>query len=326
MAESPLHIAGEPVFTSMSAGLAMLDAGTRDPEAALIAADVAMYEAKRQGRNRVVGYDDAGTRRQRLSEGLTWSQRLRRALDDGQLVLHAQPVVDLGTGEAVFHELLVRLVDEGGELIPPAAFLASAARFGHMRDLDRWVVGEAARAAARHPDRVLAVNLSGISMGDPGMALAVADALADAGCAPAQLIIEVTETEAIAHSAQAVRLVHALRELGCRVALDDFGSGFASLHRLKTLPVDILKLDGEFVRTLATDRVDALVVAAARQLADGLGALLVAEHVEDAACADRLRGLGVRLAQGFHLGRPRPLADALGPVVGRAATAARASR
>ncbi len=304
LAASPLMIEGEAVQLSMSAGAMVIDeAMTGD---AMIAADVALFEAKHQGRGRAVAFEDAGDQERRLTNGLSWSRRLRRALAEDGFELFAQPIVDLETGRPAMHELLLRMPDGEGGFIAPGDFLYTAERFGLIRPLDRWVIAAAARLAATHPDSVLSVNLSGRSVTDPSLCAYVEDAIAAAGCAPAQLIFEVTETEAIAAMEPARALATRLRSLGCRFALDDFGSGFASFSHLKALPLDLLKIDGEFVRNLESDHTDQLVVDAVQRVAGGMGKALVAEHVEDAATAERLRRLGVRYGQGYHFARPAP--------------------
>ena len=306
VAATPLLVDGEEVQLSVSAGVTMIEAARVAEAGPMVAADVALYEAKHQGRGRAIAYEDAGDQGRRLTNGVQWSRRLRRALGEDGFVLHAQPIVDLQSGEAAMYELLLRMPDGDGGLIGPADFLPTAERFGLIRPLDRWVIAAAARLAAAHPGRVLAVNLSGRSVTDPSLGTYVEETIADAGCAPSQLVFEVTETEAIAVMEPARDLARRLRRLGCRFALDDFGSGFASFYHLKALPIDILKIDGEFVRNLERDHADQLVVDAVQRVASGLGKALVAEHVEDAATAARLAALGVRYGQGYHFARPAP--------------------
>jgi EAL domain-containing protein (putative c-di-GMP-specific phosphodiesterase class I) len=291
--------------------VAIVDRHATTEEDAFVAADVALYEAKHSGRNRAVAYDPSGRQRERLTTGLVWSQRLRRALDDDGFVLHAQPIVDLATGRTTFYELLVRMRGPDGELIGPAAFLYCAERFGYIRRLDRWVVEEAARLAAAHPGATFSVNLSAKSVTDPAIGDHIEQAVSAAGCRAEQLIFEITETAAIANMEQARSLARRLARLGSRLGLDDFGSGFASFYHLKTLPLDILKIDGEFIRNLGRDRDDQLVVRAVQDVARGMGKVVVAEHVEDEEAAERLRDLGVGHGQGYHFARPGPVDEIL---------------
>ncbi|MGZ4202800.1 MAG: EAL domain-containing protein, partial [Thermoleophilaceae bacterium] len=198
------------------------------------------------------------------------------------------------------------------ELILPGAFLYMAERFGMAAELDRWVVANAVALLGGAPDELrLEVNLSAESLGDADLPRFVEERLSDAGIDPARLIFEVTETAAISNLAQARAFVQRLTGLGCGFALDDFGAGFGSFYYLKHLPLDYLKIDGEFVRNLPSSQIDQVLVASVVQIARGLGKQTIAEFVGDADTVDLLRALGVDYAQGFHTGRPMPVAQAL---------------
>ena len=231
-------------------------------------------------------------------------------------MLHAQPIRDLRTGEIGRHEILLRLLDDDNRLLLPEAFLRSAERFGHIGAIDRWVVRRAIRliAAAQvsGTELCLEVNLSGRSIGDPELPRVVEAELEATGIDASRLVLEITETAAIANMDQARELATRLRALGCRFALDDFGSGFSSFWYLKHLPLDYVKIDGEFVRNLASAPADALVVKAMVQIASGLGLRTIAEFVEDEGTLRQLTELGVDYAQGDHVGRPAPALDLLG--------------
>ncbi len=289
---------------SASAGVVMLD-GVASTEDALIGADVALYEAKRQGRNRVDVY--CPTIRERVLTGLSWSQRLQEALAGGGFELHEQAIVDLRTDEPVIHELLIRMRGEHGALIPPNDFLVPAARFGYMPAIDRWVISQAARLGATRPGRCLAVNLAAQTIGEPGLVDYIAEQLSAAGAEAADFVFELSESDVIANLDRARALCEGLRALGARVALDDFGSGFSGFSYLKALDVHVLKIDGQFVRELGSNAVDKLVVEAIVHVANGLKLPTVAEYVTDAAVARRCRELGVTHGQGFHFGKPAPI-------------------
>ncbi|MDO9357353.1 MAG: EAL domain-containing protein, partial [Solirubrobacteraceae bacterium] len=292
------------ISPTASIGLADIGAGEYDITDILLAADMAMYEAKSRGGNQAISYgaELAGSARGRTD--LHWLATLRRALTEHHFELHAQAIVDLSTGVAVKHELLLRLRDpETGAAIYPGDFLPAAERLKLMRELDEWVVAEAASTAARYPGSTLGINLSGSSVGDPSLPGRIEQLLEHSACDPAQLVFEITETEAIENLNQARTFTERLHSLGCRFALDDFGSGYASFAHLKQLPLEFIKIDGEFIRHLPDNRDDQLIVEAIQFVARGMDRKVVAEQIEDEATAELLRGMGVEFGQGYHFAR-----------------------
>jgi diguanylate cyclase (GGDEF)-like protein/PAS domain S-box-containing protein len=291
------------VPVTASAGISVFDAGpTQDPGDALVAADIALYEAKEGGRDRVATF--TGQQGQRL----TWVGRIRRAIEAERLVLHSQPIVSLATGETVGEELLVRMADETGELVMPSAFLPTAERFGLIRDIDRWVVCRALELIAA--GRRVSVNLSARSVSDPELMTRVEQGLRRAGADPGLLVFEITETAAAADMEDVRSFAERVQRLGCGLALDDFGTGFGSFIYLKHLPVSELKIDMEFVRHVSHSRADRRLVESIVMIAQALGVRTVAEGVEDEATLGLLRKYGVDFAQGWHLGAPAPIEPA----------------
>ncbi|WP_367128224.1 putative bifunctional diguanylate cyclase/phosphodiesterase [Saccharothrix sp. HUAS TT1] len=280
-------------------------------ELVLANADLALYASKAAGRDRVTVYEPghyADT-----AKRVSVLDRLRTALDHGGLALHAMPMVQLATGRTLGHELLLRLEDGREPHLGPAEFLPEAERSNLVLDIDRWVLSTAVDALVAHPDPELRfnVNVSGRTLEDPDFGGFVLDLLATAGVAPGRLGLEITETAAVTNLDAARALALQLRGFGCRITLDDFGSGFGSFVHLKHLPITGIKIDGEFVRGIDERSTDAVLVAGIVQIAQGLGLSAVAEWVERPAQVDALLRLGVRVGQGFHLGRPRPLAQVL---------------
>lgn len=302
-----------------SIGLAAFDgADGLSAEELLVEADIAMYDAKEGGRNRAQAStrDEPGPGR-RVSR-LSWLERIRAALVEDRFELHAQPIVAIGDdeGDAIpTFELLIRMRSDSGELVPPATFLPIAERFDLVQAIDRWVI-ERAVGLVRREDAAgrpvtLSVNLSGRTMGDADFAGWLEALLTTSPVPPGRLVVEITETAAIVNLPRARALADTLRRLGCRLALDDFGAGFASFSSLKHLAFDLLKIDGEFVRGLRDNPTDRLVVEAVVAIARGMGTPSLAEFVGDGDTLDAVRALGVDYAQGFHLGRPVPVDEAL---------------
>ena len=310
-----------------SIGVAAVEAATVSGGELMVSADLAMYEAKEAGRNQFAVYQADSKRQPRIRAQMTWLQRLDRALAEERLVLHAQPIVDLRTRETVRHEILLRMVGDDGELILPESFLPAAERFGTITAIDRWVAAEAIRAmgkATAAGGRLsLSVNVSARSVGDAELLAVLGDELAAAGVDPADLVVELTETAAVADIPRAGAFAEAVRALGCGFALDDFGAGFGSFSYLKHLPFDMLKIDGEFVANAQDNETDRLVISAVTGIAHGLGRTTVAALIEDGPVIDLLLAHGVDFGQGHHLGRPVPL-DELLAVVGVRTDRARA--
>src|SRR6185503_5141045 len=238
------------------------------------------------------------------------------ALAEDRMLLYSQPILDLEHNEVCQHELLLRLkTGTEGEPLLPSSFLYVAERFNLIQDIDCWVARKAIGLIAEHARAgrrlVLHVNLAGKSIGDPRVAALLEEAVPKAGIDPACLVFELTETTAITNIEDARTFTRRVRALGCRVALDDFGAGFGSFHYLKSLPFDYLKIDGDLVRDLAASPMDQLVVRAIVGIAAGMGKKTIAESVPDEGTMRLLGESGVDCAQGYHVGRPRPSADAL---------------
>jgi diguanylate cyclase (GGDEF)-like protein/PAS domain S-box-containing protein len=297
---------------SASVGVAMFDPGSGlGAEELLVEADIAMYDAKEAGRARAVVYDAAEDRQERMLSRMTWADRIREALVTHSFVLHSQPVMSL-TGDPVARcELLLRMLGDDGDVIPPGSFLFIAERFDLIQEIDRWVVSRAieilAEQQAAGNEVVLCVNLSAKSVTDPRLPDHIADELSAHGADGRGLCFEVTETAAVVNIDRARQFARRIAELGCEFALDDFGAGFASFYYLKHLAFDLLKIDGEFVTDLANSLTNQLVVKAVVDIARGLGKRTIAEFVEDAETLELLRGMGVDFAQGYHIAKPAPL-------------------
>jgi diguanylate cyclase (GGDEF)-like protein/PAS domain S-box-containing protein len=307
----PFVAGKQKVRVTLSGGLTSLEERPVTGSELLAEADGAMYAAKEGGRDRVVlltaeGRDEAAAKR-------ALRVRIRDATERGLFVLVFQPIVNLTSGETTQYELLLRMRGEDGGLVEPRAFLATAERYGLIQGIDRWVAKQAIRLIAGHRRQgrslKLEVNLSGKTMSDSNFTTYIARELKTTGIDPASLVFEVTETAAVADIEQARRFAASLAKLGCQFALDDFGSGFASFYYLKHLPISYLKIDGEFVRELPRTPTDQLIIKALVDVCRGLQISTVAEFVGDYETIEVLTELGVDYAQGYHLGRPRPVAD-----------------
>ena len=298
----------------VSIGLVNLAEGPHTLASVLSAADAACYLAKDKGRNRVQVYrpedDEVALRRGEME----WVNRLHRALAEDRLCLYAQPMHAMhSTGTEVLHqELLVRLIDENDDLIQPITFIPAAERYHLMPSIDRWVIRTAFRLLA---DRraagdasalsgTYAINLSGASIGDDQFLDYVRESFARFRIPHRAICFEITETTAVTSLSKAAEFIGAMREPGCRFALDDFGVGVSSFTYLKQLPVDYIKIDGSFVRNMLHDPVDAAMVEAIHRIGRVMGKQTIAESVETAATLEALRSVGVDFAQGNAIAPP----------------------
>ncbi|MEO1767903.1 EAL domain-containing protein [Thiobacter aerophilum] len=296
-----------------SMGLVELGADCGDLPALLAAADTACYMAKERGRNRVFVHraSDAEVRR-RYGE-IEWVNQLTRAFEENRFLLYFQEIHPLPLGQTCRRrEILLRMLDEEGRLVPPMAFIPAAERYNLMPTLDRWVVRNtfawlAQNREALCPEAVLSINLSGQSLGDEDFADFVLDQLKQQYIEARHVCFEITETAAITNLSRALRLMNTLRAVGCAFSLDDFGSGMSSFAYLKNLPVDSLKIDGAFVRDMLTDPVDFAMVEAIARIGHVMGLATIAEYVENDETVRHLTALGVDYAQGYGVHRPEPL-------------------
>jgi diguanylate cyclase (GGDEF)-like protein len=303
---------GAGLRLTASIGVAPL-APAGDCDVLLANADLALSEAKAAGRNRVRVFEPE--QYQVAVRRVSVLQRARDGLERGLMVVYAQPIVDLATRKVTSHELLVRLRDGLEPAIGPGEFLPAMERTDLVNRLDRWMLQQGVTALAtpraRRENLKLQVNVSARSMEDPGFGDYVVDTLSAAGVEPARLGLEITETAAITNLAAARRLANRLTRAGCKFALDDFGAGFGSFTYLKHLPFTSVKIDGEFVRQADRALGDAVFVEAVVTVARGLNMLTIAEYVDREELVQTLTKLGVDRAQGFHLGKPRPLSELL---------------
>ena len=313
IAESVLVIGSRRIRITCSAGVSSF-AGGAQPEEVMLAADTALYAAKDQGRDRVVVYEPAKEEASARHVRAAWTQRLRETLDQGQLVPYQQPLLDTRLGLVTQCELLVRVLDEAGKPIPPIAFLATAERTGMVVEIDRFMVDcaidliRASSATARAGGPLgYAVNLSARSLAQPDLPGDIVRRIEAAGIDPRLLTFEITETVAITDLAAARAFAHPLRALGCAFALDDFGAGFASFSHLKHLPIDWLKIDGDYIRDLPRSRTDQVIVQHVARIGRELGLRTTAEFVEDRETLEMVTRYGVDAAQGYHIGRPEPV-------------------
>lgn len=275
-------------------------------EDVLVNSDLAMYDAKEAGRDGIATFKNAEHEGARMKGRLSWVERIRAALEQDRFSLVSQPIVELSSGRVIQHELLLRMVDEHGELIPPGAFLYIAERLDMIQEIDAWVVRHATELLATDLDgnMPLEINISGRSIGDARLLELIEHQLEQTGVAPNRLIFEITETAAIEQISKARAFSQRLAQLGCRLALDDFGAGFGSFYYLKHLTFDYLKIDGEFIQHCTTSKTDQLVVRAIVDIARGLDKITIAEFVTDEETARLLRRLGVNYGQGYHYGQP----------------------
>ncbi len=313
--QTAVDVDGKEIRVTPSVGIVVYPDHGSTAEELLTRADLAMYHAKEEGRNRACFYRPDEQWDAQMRSRLTWVMALEQALRENRFVVHAQPIVDLATGKVDRYELLVRMEGEDGSIIAPDLFLPVAERVGLIPQIDRWMVQHAIDLLALQnphgPETRLDVNVSGRAFSDPGLLDLISDELMRTGVDPSRFGIEITETAAVEDVSRARTFVEALKRIGCRVALDDFGSGYSSIYYLNNLPVDCVKIDGGFVKSLRESRKDQHIVRAIVELSRGFGIVSTAEFIEDAETLELLREYGVHYGQGFFLGMPTPEAEML---------------
>ena len=284
-------------------------------EAVLIAADEAMYRAKESGKDQIALFRDPEEPQRNPTRSQTTSARIRDALTHDRLSLHTQPIHSLASGGIERYELLLRMTGDSGELLPAASFIEIAERSGMVQELDRWVIARAQELLAGREKAgapiSLHVNLSGASITDLSVLEYIERRLDEGQVDPSRLTFEITETAHVHDYDAAAGFADRLTEFGCEVAIDDYGAGFGPFHYLRTIPFDLIKIDGAFIRDMPRSDADQLTVQAIVQIAHGLGKATIAEYVQDDTTTRMLREYGVDMAQGYHLGRPVDAGEAL---------------
>ena len=300
-----------------SIGVVPVDASGAGKKTLLSTADAACYAAKENGRNRIHYYEAGDTDLAQRTGEMQWVSRIHRAVEEDLLELYYQPIAPVSDQSSVsgeYYEILVRMHDDGGNLIAPGAFLPAAERYNLMPVIDKWVVKTAFKWLDGHPEHLknlahCAINLAGPSVSDESFLDFLVELFSRVHVPAEKICFEITETTAIANLVKATRFITTLKQMGCTFALDDFGSGMSSFAYLKNLPVDFLKIEGMFVRDIADDPIDYTMVKSINELAHVMGKQTIAEFVENRRILEKLQSIGVDFAQGYGIARPRPLRD-----------------
>jgi len=301
----------------VSIGLVPVTRATTNFTELLKQADAACYMAKDQGRNRIHVYDTEDIDIALRHGEMQWATRINQALEEDRFCLCAQPIVPLDGSADEHYELLVRMIDETGVIIPPGAFLPAAERYNLISNVDRWVIEHAFKTLTTHPAFVkqiqfISINLSGQSLADVPFLEFIIKQLQNSDINGEKICFEITETAAISNLDRADKFIAALRQYGCRFALDDFGSGLSSFAYLKNLPVDYLKIDGMFVKDIDEDPIDHAMVKSINEVGQVMGMKTIAEFVENDVIKGMLKEIGVNYVQGYSIGKPQPLDELLG--------------
>ena len=303
----------------VSIGVAKIDGTELKAADVLSAADSACYVAKEQGRNRVHFHERDASQSSAHQKEMRWISRIQAALDEDRFILFAQRIQEVQASTSTPHfEVLVRMLGSEGEIIPPGAFLPAAERFNLMASLDRWVFDklcenllEKSNSKTFLENASFSINLSGTSLADNGLLQHIVQRLDNFPFPSCQLCFEVTETAAISNLVDATHFLSTLREKGCKIALDDFGSGLSSFAYLKSFPIDYLKIDGQFVKDIAHDPIDKAFVESINQIGQVMGLSTIAEFVENDEILSMLKEIGVNYAQGYGIHKPCPLKEIL---------------
>ncbi len=296
----------------VSIGVIGITVENTDMAQILSSADVACYAAKDAGRNRIHIYEPSDEAVSEHYGQMHWTARISKALEQNRFQLYQQPIVGVSSNERNHLEILLRLIDEDGNIIPPGAFLPAAERYGLMPEIDRWVIKEAFKFMGKNDpadpikgtERVFAINLSGDSINDSSLLEYILQKKLQYKISLTNVCFEITETVAISNLSKATVFINELKNHGCQFALDDFGSGLSSFAYLKNLPVNYLKIDGSFIRDIRHDKIDRAMVESIQQIAEVMKLRTIAEHVEDEETLIILEEIGIDYVQGYYLGRP----------------------
>ena len=301
---SPVKTPSGSLHVTVSIGVVTKPDASESAYDIMTKAETALHEAKKQGRNCFISYYQCDVQRGQRRHNIEVAETVRAALKAGRLTFAYQPIVETVSGKPAYYECLVRMIGEDGKMIPAADFVPVVEQMGMIRLIDRYALEMAVNELARYPDVHLAINVSGLTVVDESWLRAFRALLKDKPDIASRLIIEITETAVMQDIEDSARFVKAVREPGCKVALDDFGAGYTSFRHFKTLVVDVVKIDGSFVRKVAENRENQLFVRTLLGFANGFGLESVAECVETAADAELLAALGVKYIQGYYCGRP----------------------
>jgi diguanylate cyclase (GGDEF)-like protein/PAS domain S-box-containing protein len=301
----------------VSIGVIGINAENAEMSRVLSSADVACYAAKDSGRNRVHVFEASDAIVSERYGQMHWTGRITKALEENRFQLYQQPIVGMSDDNRDHLEVLLRMIDESGNVIPPGAFMPAAERYGLMPEIDRWVIRAAFEFMGKNDpadpvkdtSRVFSINLSGDSINDDSLLEFILNEKDRHNISLTNVCFEITETVAISNLNKASMFINELKNYGCKFALDDFGSGLSSFSYLKNLPVNYLKIDGSFVKDVSRDEIDRAMVVSIQQIGKVMKLTTIAEHVEDESTLSVLREIGIDLVQGFHLGRPQAIED-----------------
>jgi len=299
-----------------SIGVVEINASNLNATTIMSAADLACYAAKDGGRNRIHVYESTDNELLKRHGEMHWTTMITQALEQERFVLYQQPICSISENSAgILHwEILVRMKDKENNLIAPGNFIPAAERYNKMHSIDRWVIRNVFSAISRgsfpvgnNAKRMLSINLSGASIGDATALAYIRETGKKFDINFNEICFEITETVAISNLSKATEFIKELKKLGCSFSLDDFGSGLSSFGYLKNLPVDFIKIDGSFVKDMATDPIDRAMVEAINQIGHVMEIQTIAEWVEDEETLVLLKQIGIDFSQGYHTGKPVPL-------------------
>lgn len=299
---------------TVSIGLYVFGEKDEDGDAVLVAAESACFTAKELGRGQIRVYEEKDIIMTQRRDDVLWVSRIHNAIEENRFKLYRQLIQSTheGTSHQEHYEILLRMVDEEGNILSPVSFIPAAERYDQMTKVDRWVISKSLETMVAHDKKVgneelyLSINLSGQSLCEDGFAEFIINTVKRYKIKPERVCFEVTETAAIINLSYALKFMAKLKSIGCEFSLDDFGSGMSSFSYLKSLPVDYLKIDGHFVKTMLQDPVDKAMVESIHRIGHVMGLQTIAEFVEDVEMIEVLRTLGVDYVQGYALGKPEP--------------------